>query len=321
MTIIDFSNYSDVLSGIRKPWHENYYAMYSSVLGGATLEPVLMQVPIDDHLVHRGDGVFDTFECVGRAAYNLDAHLRRLMRSAAAIGLSWPAGVDDVRKLTIETLALAGREVCCGRAMLARGPGSFGVSPYESPEPALYIVVYAAGVPFMVRHPEGASVRRSQVPVKPARFATVKNCNYLSNVMMKRESVDWGVDFVVGFDSDGFMAEGATESFGIVSRAGELLFPRMGTVLDGTTMARVMQLAETLVESGALSKAALRDITEADVRDASEMLIVGTTINVVSVRSFEGVPLGRGTPGPAGCALNALLVRDIGTNEALRTAY
>lgn len=321
MKTIDCSNYLDVLSGIRKPWHEKYYAMYSSVLGGVALDPVLMQVPIDDHLVHRGDGVFDTFKCVGRAAYNLDAHLQRLMRSAASIGLSWSAGIGDIRKLTLETLAAAGREACSGRVMIARGPGSFGVSPYESPEPALYIIVYAAGVPFMVSHPEGASVRRSQVPVKPARFATVKNCNYLPNVMMKRESVDWGVDFVVGFDSDGLMAEGATENFGIVTKKGELLFPRMDTVLDGTTMLRVMQLAEALVASGDLEKIAFRDITEADVREAAEMLIVGTTLNVVSVRSFEGVPVGSGTPGPVGRELNVLLTRDIEANDALRTAY
>ena len=40
MKTIDFSNYLDVLSGFRKPWHGNYYAMYSSVLGGVVLDPV-----------------------------------------------------------------------------------------------------------------------------------------------------------------------------------------------------------------------------------------------------------------------------------------
>lgn len=321
MKTIDFSNYLEVLEKLRKPWHAKYYALYSSVLGGVVLDPLLMQVPIDDHLVHRGDGVFDTFKCVGRAAYNLDAHVRRLMRSAAAIGLTWPGGIEEIRALTLETLAEADWDDCSGRVMISRGPGSFGVSPYESPVPALYIVVYAAGVPFMKTHPEGARVRRSHVPVKPARFATVKNCNYLPNVMMKREAVDWGVDFVVGFDADGLMTEGATENFGIVTREGELLFPRMETVLDGTTMLRVMQLAEALVDSGDLARIAFRDITEADVRGAMEMLIVGTTINVVSVREFEGVPVANGTPGPVGLALNKLLECDISTNAVMRTVY
>lgn len=321
MKKIDFSNYLAALEKGRKPWQGTYYAMYSSVLGGVVLDPLLMQVPIDDHLVHRGDGVFDTFKCVGRAAYNLDAHLRRLMRSAAALGLTWPAGIEDLRRVTLETLAHAGRDACSGRVMIARGPGSFGVSPYESPAPALYVVVYAAGKPFMDVHPEGARVRRSHVPVKPARFATVKNCNYLPNVLMKREAVDWGVDFVVGFDDSGHMAEGATENFGIVTRAAELLFPRMDAVLDGTTMMRVMHLAETLVEAGDLKNVGFRDITEDDVRQAAEMLIVGTTLNVASAREFEGAPVGEGKPGPVGQALNALLVRDISSNNELRTAY
>lgn len=37
-----------------------YRAMYSSLIGGITLDPILMVIPIDDHMVHRGHGVFDT---------------------------------------------------------------------------------------------------------------------------------------------------------------------------------------------------------------------------------------------------------------------
>jgi branched-subunit amino acid aminotransferase/4-amino-4-deoxychorismate lyase len=321
MRIIGFDNYLAVLDGARQPWHGKYYAFYSSLLGGVTFDPVLMQVPIDDHLVHRGDGVFDTFKCVGRAAYNLDAHLRRLVKSAAAIGLAWPEGLDDIRRLTLETLDEAGQERCTGRVMLARGPGSFGVSPYESPAPALYIVVYAAGTPFMEKHPAGARVRRSLIPAKPARFATVKNCNYLPNVMMKREAVDWGVDFVVGFDDNGVMTEGATENFGIVTSDGELLFPRMDAVLEGTTMMRVVQLARRLFESGELSAIGFRDITENEVRAAKEMLVVGTTINVASVCEFEGAPVGDGEPGVVGKTLDGLLMADIASNRELRTTY
>lgn len=321
MRIIRSSDYLAVLESRRNAWQKRYYAMYSSMLDGVVLDPVLMQIPIDDHLVHRGDGVFDTFKCLGRAAYNLDAHLKRLMHSAAAIGLAWPGGSDDIRRLTLDTLTAAGRDACYGRMILARGPGSFGVSPYESPAPALYIVVYALDAPFMDLHPEGARVGRSQVPVKPARFATVKNCNYLHNVLMKREAQDLGVDFVVSFDDEGHLAEGATENCGIVNRDGELLFPSIKAVLEGTTMQRVMQLAETLVANRQLANVAFRDITADEVKQAAEMLIVGTTQNVASVREFDGVPLNGGKLGPVGQALNALLIRDILSNNKLRTAY
>lgn len=37
-----------------------YPAMYSSIFGGIILDPAMMVIPIDDHMVHRGHGVFDT---------------------------------------------------------------------------------------------------------------------------------------------------------------------------------------------------------------------------------------------------------------------
>jgi 4-amino-4-deoxychorismate lyase len=36
------------------------FAMYSSLVGGIITDPALMVLPLDDHMVHRGHGVFDT---------------------------------------------------------------------------------------------------------------------------------------------------------------------------------------------------------------------------------------------------------------------
>jgi 4-amino-4-deoxychorismate lyase len=40
--------------------YKQYKAMYSSVLEGITTDPAMMLIPLDDHMVHRGHGVFDT---------------------------------------------------------------------------------------------------------------------------------------------------------------------------------------------------------------------------------------------------------------------
>lgn len=319
MRTFDFTDYLDALEASRREYQTGYYAMYSSLLRGAVTDPVLMQLPVDDHLVHRGDGVFDTCKVVTGAFYNLNGHLERLVRSAEAIGLVWPGGLTEIAQLAAETVQVSGRRDCAVRIILGRGPGSFGVSPYEPPAPSLYIVAYHLGESFMSRHPEGATVRRSLVPPKPPAFAGVKNCNYLPNVLMKREAQDWGVDFAVGFDPDNHLAEGPTENAGIVTRNGELLFPRLEHVLAGTTMLRVIELAGSLLQSGALKAVAYRDISEADIRDAAEMLMVGTTINVAAVRMYEGRPVGSGQPGPVATALNRLLEQDIHANPAMRT--
>lgn len=39
---------------------QNYAAFYSSILGGIVTDPALMVINMDDRMVHRGTGVFDT---------------------------------------------------------------------------------------------------------------------------------------------------------------------------------------------------------------------------------------------------------------------
>ena len=60
----------------------NFYAMYSSVLGGIVTDPALMVLPLDDHMVHRGHAVFDTATLTHGMLYQLDPHLDRLIKSA-----------------------------------------------------------------------------------------------------------------------------------------------------------------------------------------------------------------------------------------------
>jgi branched-chain amino acid aminotransferase len=316
ITRSDFHRALDASLAGRRP---EYYAMYSSVLGGIVTDPALMLIPVDDHVVHRGDGVFDTCKCVDGALYNLDAHLGRLIGSAAAIGLRWPGGQASVRDAILATVRAGGQTDCCVRVILARGPGGFGVSPRESSSPALYVVAYRLPAPFMARHPEGARVRRSTVPAKPPAYAGIKNCNYLPNVLMKAEAEAWDADFAVGFDPDGHLTEGPTENAGIVTREGELRFPRLEYILAGTTMLRVVELATGLLPRRVLRSIAYADVSEDDIRGAAEMLIVGTTLNVVAVREYEGRPVGDGRPGPVFAALQELVENDTRRNSAVRT--
>src|SRR5262245_23378639 len=67
-----------------------YWAFYSSQLGGIVTDPALMVLPFDDHMVHRGHGIFDTAAIEGGKIYDLEAHLDRFIRSAANSKLKLP---------------------------------------------------------------------------------------------------------------------------------------------------------------------------------------------------------------------------------------
>ncbi len=319
MKLIDRTAFMGILDKVRKDFHENYYAMYSSVYGGIVTDPSLMMIPIDDHMVHRGDGVFETFKCVGGSIYNMKAHLERLEHSAAGLHYKLPWSVEEMGRMVVETVRTGGHRDCLVRLFVSRGPGSFDVNPYDCRGPQLYVVVTFLKRPFMELHPDGAVVRTSRIPVKEPFFAAIKSCNYLPNVLMKKEAVDLKADFAAAFDGKGCLAEGATENLGIVTKKKNLLFPRLDGILCGTTMMRVMDLAETAVREGLLSKAGFSDILRDDILNASEVIIVGTTPNVVTVREFDGMRIGDGSPGPVQRRLNALLVDDILHNRQLLT--
>ena len=321
MKVIDFSRYHDILQKTRRAWHKNYYAMYSSVLDCLVTDPLMMQVPVDDHLVHRGDGVFDMFKCVQRGAFQMEAHLKRLNDSAHAVGLEWRSGLDSIRSVVMDVLCTVDRDDCSVKLMISRGPGSFTANPFDCPQAQLYILVYSLTPPFMKRHSKGAVVRRSSVQVKEPRFATTKTCNYLPNAMMKYEAHEMGVDFVVAFDADGHMAEGGTENFGIVSKDGDLYFPKPDRILRGITMTRVMELARQLVAQGKLRSVAFHDITQKDIDEAREMIITGTSIDVVAVRRYEEKEFSVCREDSITLQLNQMLEDDIFNNSSLRTAY
>ena len=193
------------------------------------------------------------------------------------------------------------------------------MSPYDCPEPALYVIVSEFKKPFMEVHPGGARVMSSSIPVKPSPFAQMKTVNYLFNVLMKKESVDEGVDFVVSFDENGHLAEGPTENAGIVTPDRILKVPRLERILAGTTMLRTLELAQALVKEGVLARTENTDIPPSEVSGAAEMLIFGTTPDVSAAVEFDGKPIGNGKPGPVFARLSRMLRDDMNNNPAMQT--
>ena len=283
-------------------------AMYSSYVGGILTDPALMFVPVDDHLVHRGDGVFETMKCVRGSVYNLDAHLTRLLNSAERIGLSSPFSRGHLRAAVLETARAAARPDCAIRLLLSRGPGGLGVNPYECTHAQLYVIAAPLPPPFMETHPAGASAIISSIPAKSSLLAQAKTCNYLSNVLMKKEAADAGADFALALDNKGRLSEGATESAMVVTSDGSLCLPSSRQLLPGTTAERLVALLQETTPPVPIQRRALPRDT---LYSAREIILVGTTIDVVAVTRLNDRPVGTGQPGPVYESLSALLREDL----------
>lgn len=266
-------------------------------------DPRAMLLPVEDHLVHRGDGVFETLLFEGGGIYNLPAHLNRLRRSASALDLTLPLPVEDLTRILEDCFELAGRTRAQARLLLGRGPGGFSVNPAECPQASLYIIVYEASPPFMEKYPEGGRAILSRIPPKSGGLAGVKTCNYIPNALMKAEANAAGVHFAIGVDGEGFLTESATENLAAVDRSGTLILLPARHHLEGTTLNRVAELA-----ASAGRKVCERPLRPSDLFDMAEVWMVGTTTYVTPLVELDGKAL---PTGPVAAELDALLHRDI----------
>ena len=226
--VIDDSQILENLKAQQNPFFKDYYAFYSSWFGGITKNPYLMLLPIDDHMVHRGDGIFEGLKAVGRSVYLLEEHLQRLARSAEKIQLQLPFSLEKIREILLETLRAANKSDVMIRIYVSRGPGNFNANPYESVGPQLYVAISRLTYPSAEKYVQGVSIGQSAILAKPPWQAQIKSCNYLLNVLMKKEAVDRGFDFVVGIDHRGGVTESATENIMMVDATRDTRSPAVG---------------------------------------------------------------------------------------------
>lgn len=303
------------------PHMQNYLGFYSSWLGGYFKEPWAMMLPMDDHGFHRGDGIFEAVRMTDRAYLDLVPHLQRLEQSALAIEMTLPWTLQEIQDICIQLGRLCDTPMGILRLYVTRGPGGFSPNPYEAVGHQLYAAVTRMKPPPPEIYTKGIRAMLSTVEPKDERWSRIKSCNYLPNVMMKKECVDKGYDFALAVDSRGRVCEGATENLLILNAGGDILVPRFDYTLRGTTVRTVMRLAEKLRPSGLVRDIRLADLTVEDVRTAREAAFVGTTLGVLPVNSLDGKPIGSGGAGELMQKLQAILIEHWSTDASLRTPY
>jgi branched-subunit amino acid aminotransferase/4-amino-4-deoxychorismate lyase len=210
----------------------------------------------------------------------------------------------------LETISAARVEECLVRLYISRGPGDFSPSPSATCGSQLYLVVTDLSHPPSGQYASGCSLVTSSIPVKPGFFANVKSCNYLPNVLMEKEAEEGGADYAVGLDEAGCLTEGPTENMGLITQDGAFLVPPFERILRGTTVIRMMELAESLVREGHLREVREAPVSREDLLAAAEVMMFGTTFDVLPVVSFDGQSIGEGRPGPMFRAFLDLMRKD-----------
>ena len=305
------------LRALRARQPVKFSAFYSSQLGGIVTDPALMVIPFDDHMVHRGHGIFDTAGVVNGRIYDLEAHLDRFLGSAERSKLKLFGSREEMRDIIIRTAAVSGLRDGAIRYWLSSGPGSLELSPAAGAEPGFFVMIFG-GLSYPARwYTEGLRVMTTTYPIKPPLYAITKATNYLPNVLMQMEAKEAGLDNGVFIDEAGFVGESSNMNVAFVTQDGVLRHPKFERVLPGCTSLRLLDLARSLASRGVLNGVEVCDIPVAEARAAREMVLLGSSVKVAPIVEWDGRPIGNGKPGPIAKALLDLMEEDMRSGDRL----
>ncbi len=305
------------LKDLRSRQPVKFDAFYSSQLGGIVTDPAAMVIPFDDHMVHRGHGIFDTAGLINGKIYDLDAHLDRFLLSAERSKLRILPSREEMRDIIIKTTAASGRRDGSIGYWLSSGPGSLELTPAAGSEPGFFVMVFA-GLVYPDRWlTQGARVMTTTYPIKAPIYAKTKATNYLPNVLMQMEAKEAGFDTGVFIDENQHVGEGSNMNVAFVTRDAVLVHPTFDHILAGCTSLRLLELANVLRDRGLLKAIEIRDLSVSEARASAEMLLMGSSVKVVSIVQWDDQVIGDGKPGPVAKALLQLLDDDMRAGDRL----
>lgn len=305
---LDQTTYLKRLLAAPRPHIDSVLAFYDHRVGAICTEATLLLGPLDDHMFHRGDGVFEAMKFVDGRIYQFNEHMERMQRSASSIRLTPPLAWNELGDIALETVRAANTQTGHLRLFLGRGPGGFGVDPSECPNSSFYVVVSRFKPHSESWYEKGLKGFKSSVPARPAHMSHIKDTNYLPAVLMMLEARDKGADTPFVFDADGNLAESAVANICLVDKQGWLVVPEFTHALPGTTIRRAMELLQGKTEC------VIRRVPESDILQAAEVLMLGTSPNCASIVEYEGQKIGDGKRGPISRLLNGLIEEDIKSN-------
>lgn len=253
-------------------------------------------VPLYDHGVLYGDGVFEGIRVYNNRVFKLNEHVARLYNSAKAINVELPVPAEVLRSNILETVKANGHQSGYIRVTATRGTG-LGLDPKHIKTAAnVYISCEQLALYPQEMYDNGLVVvtvsTRLPSPdvIDPRAKCTGK---YINNILAKSEANRAGAGEGLMLTREGYVGEATGDNIFLV-KDGKLLTPPASIgILQGITRDTVIELATA---AGIAVEEPI--MTQYDVYTADEVFLTGTAAEVIPAVLIDGRTIGDGKPGP-----------------------
>jgi D-alanine transaminase/branched-chain amino acid aminotransferase len=252
-------------------------------LNGEILPAAKAALKITDLALLRGFGIFDFMRTQHKIPFLMDKYLDRFFRSARLIDLEVPYPKEYIQEVILKLLKENNLYEAGIRLVLT---GGYTLNGYTPSEPNFFILIekihfppaeyYANGIKLYFYHHQ-------------RELSQIKSINYISPIAIRSKIQDANAFDVLYYFNDQVL-EVSRSNFFIV-RDGRIVTPD-SNILLGITRASVIGLAK------AHYKVEERTVTAAELWQADEAFMTGTTKKVLPVIQVGEKVIGDGTPGP-----------------------
>jgi len=241
------------------------------------------RISVYDHGLLYGDGVFEGLRFYHGKTFMLEAHLHRLMRSARAISLVLPFGLDVIAQAIEHLLECFDGDQGYLRLVVTRGKGSLGIDPNKCETPKLFIIADELSVLNTSDIDSGIRLHIATTRRLPAECLNpeIKSLNYLNNILARIEANQAGMDEAIMLNLDGFVSEGSVDNIFIISDGILKTPPISDGLLAGITRAVIIEVAR---QAGIPCQQT--SLTLQDLLQAQECFLTGTGAELIPVRQI-----------------------------------
>lgn len=249
------------------------------------------RVPIMDRGFLFADGIYEVSAVLDGALVDNEAHLARLDRSLAAIGIPQPYAPERWTAHETELVRRNGLVEGIVYMQVTRGVAERDFAFPDTLSPTVVMFTQPKRILDSPLAREGAAV----ITVPDVRWARrdVKSIGLLAQALAKQRAAEAGAAeaFMV---EDGFVTEGGSSTaFIITGERTVVTRPLSAAILPGVTRRAVLRLVE---EAGlALEE---RAFTVEEAHAAAEVFYTSASSFVTPVVSIDGRRVGDGRPGP-----------------------
>jgi D-alanine transaminase len=243
------------------------------------------------------DSVYEVLPVYDGRPFLFNAHIGRLERSLAAIGMEPPLTGAAWASLLQELVQRNGGGQQFVYIQVSRG-AEFGRN--HAPDPTLKPTIFMMASPLSLLEDQVREKGVAAVTVADERWkrCDIKSTSLLPNILAKGAAARAGATEAILL-ADGYLREGSSSAV-LTVRDGAIYAPAEGPeILPSTTRALALKLAADL---GIAIQ--IQSVTETALRDADEVMLGFATRGVLPVCQIDGSPVGAGRPGPVWTRLN-----------------